>query len=86
MEITAPFNGSLNFPLAMTYEEIGFGIRFTGTVAQCNIELAGMTFTPENTGSPPEPQNGTIDILVDDQDGGTPNATHTITIEVLRRS
>jgi len=81
MEVTVT-NGALDMPLLMTYEEIGGGIRLTGTITELNTELAGLEFLPTNLAGP-EPQNGTIDILLNDQDGGTANATHTITVEVL---
>ena len=78
-------NGSLDFPLTsgMTPVEISGGIEFTGSAEQISIETGGMTFTPTNAGSPAGPQNGTINILLNDQDPGTENATHEITIEVL---
>ena len=86
MEVTT-VNGLLNMPLTSgaTYEEISGGLRFTGaSVSQLNIELGGLQFTPVNIVGPPvEPQNGEINILVNDLDGGTVNANHTITVEVL---
>jgi len=76
-------NGTLNMPMLMAYEEIGGGLRLTGTIAELNTELAGLEFTPENLTSPARPQGGIISISLNDQDGGTPNATHDIIIEVL---
>ena len=83
MDVTAT-NGTLNLPLTSgaIYEEISGGLRFTGTVSQFNVELESLQFQPTNAAGP-APQNGTIDIVLDDQDAGTANATHTIVIEVL---
>lgn len=82
MEVTVT-NGILDMPMLMPYEEIGGGIRFTGTIEQMNAELSGLKFTPENLTSPARPQDGTINIVLNDQDAGTSNAEHTIIIEVL---
>jgi len=85
MDVTAT-SGTLGFPLTSgaTYEEISGGIRFTGTIAELNVELAGLEFEPTNLVGPPiAPQDGTIDIILDDQDVATANAEHTITVEVL---
>ena len=84
MDVTGT-NGSLDLPLtSATYEEISGGLRITGSVIQINTELAGLTFTPTNLVGPPvAPQNGEINFILNDQDGGTANATHTITVEVI---
>ena len=83
MDVTS-VNGSLDFPFSgASFEEISGGLRFTGSIFQLNLELAGMKFTPTNTVGP-APQNGSISITLDDQDVATSNATHTIAIEVVR--
>lgn len=83
LEVTTT-NGAIDLPLdsGADYEEISGGIRLTGSIAQLNVELAGMGFLPTNLPGP-EPQDGTIDLVLDDQDGSTGDATHTITVEVL---
>jgi len=79
-------NGTIDFPFTSgaTWAEVGDG-QFTGTVEQLNTELAGLKFTPTNLPGPPvRPQDGTIEITLNDQDGATANAERTIEIEVLR--
>jgi len=84
MDVTVT-NGILNMPMIAPFVEIGNGLRFTASILQLNNELAGLQFTPTNLTSPTRPQDGTIEILLNDQDGTTPNASHTITVEVLKQ-